>query len=223
MNLTNMELDTFMVSLGNARKIEKKWLKLYKEAKDQTKNAFMIVQEAYDERQRAYEAMQEELATIKRLEARSNKYWDDYRALISFNDPKIKLLLKQADEEHQEMKRCFRLADQLREKGVLDEASIYMLEAYDHDDARNKLNAEVKILIDENRAAKEEAQRMSPKVPKDDYLGKKEVFEKKEKDFKEKLGRFREIRAKRDYYQKKMDSARIDCARLKMLKKEGRM
>lgn len=211
------KFETF-ISLGNAKKRAKDAFKAYTSARRAVAEASSQMQSAYEERQKAFEEMKAELSKIREAQTAGNTAWDDYRAIVAHNDPIIKKILIKANEQHQAMKKCFELADEHREKGFSSEASAYMLEAYDHRDARDKLNDEVHMLVEENRQAKEAARAATPEVDKAAYYRAKRRFEEQKELFDLRLEALRKLKKERDECMSRMDEAQIDYVRLRTIK-----
>ena len=211
----NYELDLLKSQEEEAfRRKQDAWEK-YADARDRANEAHDEMESAWQERCSARDEMNHEFDAMQASRTHHDDVWDEYGRIRDYNNSRIDALRAEADDEHQQMIRCFEEASSEYEYGDKAMAPVYSQEGHEHKDRRDELNSEVSILIQEIKDAKENAEYRAPKTDSSSFHMAKDEFERAKARHESAQAEFKRCKAERDRLKDEFDSAQADFVRAK--------
>ena len=209
------ELDALKSREKEAFRRKREALEKYRDAKERTNEAYEAMQYAWEERESARNEMDREYEDLRLANEQYREIWDEYNHIRARNGFRADSLRYEADYEHQMMKDCFEHASDAYSHGDRAEAPIYSAEGYEHKARRDKFNAEIGVLIQEIRDAKEDAKRRAPKVDSSAFHSAKETFNSARSRHESAQAEFKRLKEERNRLKADFDLAKSEHARLK--------
>ena len=211
----NYELDSLKNEEQAAFSRKQEAWQEYQEAKRAAEAAHDEMQEAWRERCDARDEMNREYEEFNSQRDNRQSVWDEYGRIRDYNNSQIDSLKAEADYHHQEMIRCFDQASEEYQCGDRAAASEYSAEGHEHKDRRDDLNAQIRELADEIKAAKANAEWQAPKTDSSAYKNARARFESAKSRHEYAESRFKTLKASRDQKKAEFDSLQAEHTRLK--------
>lgn len=167
----------------------------YADLKAQTDCAYDEMEDAWRERQHRMKILNREFERLQRVQNHSRDVWDEYGKIRDDNNSQINELRIRADQEHQEMRKCFDRANYEFEHGDKSKAANYSQEGYEHRDLRDKLNAELGRLVHEVKEAKRDAEYRAPRYSDSKFKDAKSAYDHAKALHLEKEAEFRRLKS----------------------------
>ena len=187
----------------------------YKVAREATDQAYQMMDEAWNALEEARERHNQEFNKRDEAFRQRDKVWTEYQDVRNELNARIDVLKAESDVEHSAMQECFRLANEAYENGDKDDAPIWSSKGYEHQQRRNDLNAEVKVLIQQIREAREEAQATAPDVDSMAfYEAKEELDEAKERHENARI-EFKNRKEERNLLKAEFDQLKLEFEAIK--------
>ena len=173
------------------------------------------MESAWRERVSAREEMNREYEEMQQSSEHYREVWDEYGRIRDDNNHEIERLRAEADYEHQQMIECFEQASNCYEYGDKSEAPYWSEQGHEHKDRRDELNDEVRRLIDEVKATKQDAEWRAPRTDASAFHRAKEAFERAKAQHESVQAEFKRLKAERDRAKADFDSAQEEFVQAK--------
>lgn len=174
---------------------------------NQTYNTKQTARRKYD---RAKAKMQQAFEQREVAYAHHSEVWAEFGLLRDASEARIAVLREEADAEHQSMQICFHHSHDARDRGDKSEAPLWILEALDHRDRRDRCNSEIAELNRAIEAAKAQAQNEAPRVESTALELAKSECQSAKSDYEALQAKLRDLQAERDRLQEELRCAQIE-------------
>lgn len=209
----NYELDSLKAEQDAAFRRKQEAFQNYDRARNSANAAHDIMQNAWDERVRARERMNEEFERRKEAFGHRDSVWEDYARIRDYNNSQIESLKYDADFEHRAMQDCFDRASDAYAYGDKSEAPILSQEGHEHKARRDELNAEISRLANEVKSAKAYAEMRAPRVDSSSFESAKAEFERAKAFHESAQTEFKNRAAERDRLKDMFETFQAEHAR----------
>lgn len=209
----NYELDRLKAEQDVAFRRKQEAYQNYERAKESTDSAHDIMQNAWDERVRARERMNQEFERRKAGFEHRDAVWEDYARIRDYNNSQIESLKHDADYEHRAMQDYFDRASDAYAYGDKSEAPILSQEGHEHKARRDELNAEISRLANEVKSAKASAEMHAPGIDSSSFEYAKAEFERQKAIHESAQTEFKNQKAERDRLKQIFDALQEEHAR----------
>lgn len=130
----------------------------YQAAKEKASQLCQAQQDAWEERKRTQNIMNQEYNLLQTVRAQIDAVWDEYKRVRDYNNQRIDMLKPQADEMYCRMSAAFDNASNAYNFGSKADASTYSAEGRSYQEQLKSLNSEISSLAQAVTAAKQYAQ-----------------------------------------------------------------
>ncbi|MEY8493395.1 DUF1771 domain-containing protein [Lachnospiraceae bacterium 29-91] len=213
----NYELDRLKVEQDIAFQRKQEAFHDYNLARERANAAHDVMQNAWEERVRTREKMNQEFENRKSAFEHHDSVWENYKHIRDYNNSRIESLKYDADSEHHAMQDCFDRASTEYEYGNKSEAPVLAQEGHEHKERRNELNAEISALAQEVKNAREYAESCAPKVDSSAFESAKNEFKRAKSVHESAQAEFQHLKAERDRLKNTFDSLQVEFLRCKEL------
>lgn len=130
----------------------------YRAAKEKANQLYQAQQEAWKERSRMQNAMNQEYNSLQIVRAQNDAVWGEYKRIRDYNNQRISMLKPEADELYHRMSAAFDNASNEYNFGSKAEAATYSAEGKAYQEQLKSLNSEISSLAHAVTSAKQYAQ-----------------------------------------------------------------
>lgn len=190
------------------------WTK-WRDAWERVNEAHNLTQEAWQSRCLAKEIMNREFEVMRSNSEYCQRVWDEYGRIRDCNNSRIESLKSEADYEHRQMCNCFDQASSAYNYGDKSMAPIYSQEGREHQNRRDRINAEISGLAREVKKARQNAECKAPKTDSSAFRSAQDAFNCA-KEYHQRLdSEFKRLKAERDRLKVEFDRLQEDhkCAK----------
>lgn len=129
----------------------------YRAAKEKANQLYQAQQEAWKERSRMQNAMNQEYNSLQIVRAQNDAVWGEYKRIRDYNNQRISMLKPEADELYHRMSAAFDNASNEYNFGSKAEAATYSAEGKAYQEQLKSLNSEISSLAHAVTSAKQMA------------------------------------------------------------------
>lgn len=211
----NYELDRLKAEQEAAFQRKQEAFQNYIYARDRANTLHDAMQNAWEERVRTREKMNQEFENRRYAFERHDSIWEKYGRIRDYNNSRIESLKYDADSEHHAMQDCFERASAAYEYGDKAEAPMWSQKGYEHRERRNELNAEISELAQEVKNERMYAESCAPRVDSSAFEDAKAEFEKAKSLHESVQAEFKQLKTERDRLKNIFDSLQDEYIRCK--------